>query len=143
MYATGRPITIQLSFPEMTEFTHLEIQYGQSLMPANFELPNLTKNSNVSLREQTDHFTIHLSPRIPMVDTLDIIVESTSSKVLQVKGVTGTNDRRFTNLWWDIDVRPCQPQELFYLLPRRQPIALLNKPNLVRDNQQITGYSRT
>jgi hypothetical protein len=143
-YCDGRPHLLEIGFEEMTEFSHVELQLNQSDLEANFELPRLNSSSNLSLRERTDPFTINLSARIPYVKTLDVIVESTLGKVLQVKGTTGLHDRRATTTAWDVEVRPTQPQELFDLLPRRKPRQALNKPNIVRDNSSPNGmYSRT
>ena len=143
LHCTGRAVVIELRFPDSCEFTHLEIQCGQSTLNANFELPKLSKNSDISLRETTDPFQVLLSPRIPLVRTLDIIVESTYGRALQVKSVSGLNDRRYSTLGWEVDVRPCQPQEMFSLLPRRKLLSHMNKPSIVRDNQQINGFTRT
>lgn len=139
LYCDGREHTISVTFAEQTYFTHMEIQLNQTDLLANFELPRLNKSSNLSLRERTDPFTINLSPRIPYVKALDVIVESTYGKVLQVKSVTGLNDKRQSSLAWDAEVRPTQPQELFNLLPRRHPTSRLNKPSIVRDQASPNG----
>ena len=134
LYCDGRQHIISVNFSETVEFTHLEIQLNQSTFPANFELPKLSKGSNVTLRETTDPFSISLSPRIPAVKTMDVIVESTFGKALQVKSVTGINTRQYSTMGWEVEVRPTQPQELFWMLPRRSPTAFQNKTPIVRDN---------
>lgn len=149
LYCDGKPHTIKLVFQTETKFTHLELQLVQTDMLANFELPKLTKSSNMNLRDATDAFTVNLSPRVPYIKALDVIVESTFGKALQVKSVTGWNDRKFTTLGWDVEVRPTQPQELFSLLPRRRLKATMNKKSSVNvDNSSPNagisgGYTRT
>ena len=148
-YCDGLPHTIGLVFTKATKFTHLELQVNQTEMTANFELPKLGKSSNTNLRDATDPFSVNLSPRIPFVKTLDVLVESTFGKALQVKSVIGWNDRNRTTLGWDIEVRPTQPQELFFLLPRRKLVATMNKKSSVNiDNsspnaRSAGGFSRT
>jgi hypothetical protein len=144
LYCDGRPHSISVNFSDTTEFTHLEIQLNQSTFPANFELPKLNKGSNVTLRETTDPFSISLSPRIPAVKTMDVIVESTFGKALQVKSVTGLNTRQLSTMGWEVEVRPAQPQELFWMLPRRLPTSFANKTPIVRDNASPNqSFTRT
>lgn len=144
LYCDGREHRIQIEWSREHEFSHLEVQFNQTDLEANFHIPRLNKSSNLALRERTDPFTVNLSPRIPVVKSLDLIVESTHGKVLQVKSVTGLNDKRLASLAWDAEVRPVQPQELFNMLPRRSPVARMNKPSIVRDNRTINNAtSRT
>lgn len=120
-YCDGKPHLVALQFDIETEFTHLEIQVNQSDFTANFELPKLAKSSSQSLREATEPFQVFLSPRVPTVKALDIIVESTYGKALQVATVTGLNDKyQSLIVGWEVGVRPTQPQELFSMLPRRR-----------------------
>lgn len=118
-YCDGESHTLELLFPEPTDFTHLELQVNQSEEFACFELPKLTKSSSQSLLENTDPFSIVVSPRVPRLSVLDVFVESTYGKRLQIKSGSGWNDRARFILGWEAEVRPTQPQELFYLLPGR------------------------
>lgn len=137
-FCDGRTHLLSLQFNQDTEFTHFEIQVNQSNFSANFELPKLSKGSTQSLREATDPFSVFLSPLIPTVKVLDVIVESTYGKALQVKTVTGLNDRRLTTMGFEVEVRPTQPQELFSLLPRRRPLESTNTRRMVIANPNAT-----
>lgn len=137
-YCDGLSHKIALQFNSESTFTHLELQVNQSAFSANFELPKLSKSSTQSLREATDPFTVLLSPRVPHVKAMDVIVESTFQKALQVKNVTGMNDKRFTTMGWSVEVRPVQPQELFFMLPRRRPVEQQNVRRPVISNPNPT-----
>lgn len=138
IFCDGKSHTLSLQFNGETTFTHLELQVNQSSFSANFELPKLGKNSSQSLREATDAFTVFLSPRVPHVKAMDVLVESTFQKALQVKTVTGLNDKRFTTMGWEVEVRPTQPQELFFMLPRRRPLEYQNVRRMVISNPNPT-----
>ena len=137
-FCDGKVHLLAVQFNQEVTFTHLELQVNQSDFSANFELPKLSKGSTQSLRDATEAFTISLSPRVPTIKTLDVIVESTFHKALQVKTVTGLNDRHFTTMGWEVDVRPTQPQELFSLLPRRKPLESMNTRRMVISNPNPT-----
>lgn len=137
-YCDGKEHVVELTFPDQEVFTHLEIQINQSDFSANFELPKLAKGSTQSLREVTDPFTVFLSPRVPYIKSLDVIVESTFGKALQVKTVTGLNDKRYSTMGWEVDVRPTQPQELFSMLPRRRPLETINTRAMRISTKQTT-----
>lgn len=121
-FCDGRPHLIGLSIPEGFSMSHLEIQINQSVEPANFDLPRNTKNSNMSLLERTEPFQVVFSPLIPLVKNLDVVVESVSGMVLQVRSCTSWHDNKASILGWEADVRPTQPQEIFNLLPKRRPL---------------------
>lgn len=144
-YCNGRNHAVSVEFTAPTEFTHLEIQLNQSIFQVNFELPVLTKGNSVSLREHTEPFQVLLSPRVPGVKSMDVLVESTFGRALQVKSVSGMTDRSSASVsGWSADVRPAQPQELFWMLPRRGDLPAQNKPMIVRDNSSPNlSYTRT
>jgi len=133
-YCDGKRHKLTFQWENPVTFTHMEIQFGLSGFDANFELPKLSRSSDQSILENTDPFQVVLSPRVPFVQPLDVIVESTHGKVLEVKSVSGWNDRKRTILGWEVDVRPVQPQELFSMLPRRLPEEVLNSRSIVVDN---------
>ncbi len=144
LYCDGRTHEVRVEFQSPIEFTHVELQMSQGSDPINFALPKLSKGSDIALRERTEPFQVFLSPRVPTVKTLDVLVESTYGKALQVKTVTGQNTRRNVSLGWEVDVRPVQPQEFFWMLPRRQALQRLSKPVIVRDNDNTNfNYTRT
>jgi len=141
-FCDGKPHIVRVSLPDDTcTFSHLELQFNQSTESAYFEFPKQTKSSDMSLLERTEPFQITFSPLVPMVKTQDIVVESVTGKVLQVKSTTGWNDHRSRILGWESDVRPVQPHELYTLLPRRRPTYLPKVVTHVRDNS--TGKLRT
>jgi len=134
-FCDGRPHTFVVAFAEETEFTHMEIQLGLSTQPANFELPKTNKSTTQSLLENVDPFQVLMSPRIPQLGVLDIIVESTLGKCLQVNSVGHWNTKRSQILGWECEVRPVQPQELFTILPRRFPgVQPFHTQEMVIDN---------
>lgn len=140
-FCDGRPHTLRVSVPDGFRLSHLEVQVNQSSESANFEFPKTTKNANMGLLERTEPFQIVLSPLIPLVKAQDVIVESTSGKVLQVKSCTSWNDKSANVLGWETDVRPTQPQEIFSLLPKRRSLQSPKSPPPVRDNS--SGHNRT
>lgn len=123
----GRPHDVEFTWPSEVELTHFEFQVNLSTESIYFELPRLSKNANQNIREATNPFSVNLSPLVPHVKPLDVIVESTFGKALHVKDVTGWNERRFSTLGWDVEVRPTQPQELFSMLPRRSLVETMNR----------------
>lgn len=130
----GKFHKVTVRFTEDLVFTHLEVQINQSNFSANFGFPKLSKGSTQSLLEATDPFSVLMSPRVPTVKALDVIVDSTFGKALQVKTVTGQNDRHLTTLGWNVEVRPTQPQELFSMLPRRKPRESINTRSIAIAN---------
>ena len=120
--------------PDTVGSTHAEIQYNQSTVRTLFEFPKLTQGSVETMLEKIDPFQIVMSPTIPNVVTGDIITDSTYGKVFQITSSNWWNDKRRAVLGWECQVRPCQPQELYSILPRRRPLASQNTPSMVRSN---------
>ena len=119
----GRPHVLSISIlNEDKIFTHVEIQYNQSVHSAMFDFPKLMQGATESLIERTDSFSIVMSPVIPNVSNGDIITDSTYGKTFQVNTSNWWNDKRRAVLGWECEVRPVQPQELFSLLPKRRPM---------------------
>jgi len=116
----GRPHTIVVETSE--PLTHIEIQASLSPEPIYFEFPKRTKSSDISLLEQTEPFQIVVSPDIPNLQPQDIVAESQLGKLLVVQNVDPWNTRNRQMLGWTCQVRVCQPQELYYLLPIRQKV---------------------
>ena len=141
-FCDGLPHTIKVVFTELNmTFTHLEIQLNQSHDWANFEFPKLSKSSSQNLLDSTDPFSIIVSPLIPHISPMDLIVESTYGKYLQVKSVSSWNDRQRSVLGWEVEVRVTQPQELYHQLPLRRKLESINRPAFIRDN--ANGSRRT
>lgn len=115
----GRPHEIHVTFPQATEWTHIEIQLALSSQSAYFEFPRLNKGSDTSLLEQLDPFSITMGPNVPVLNVEDIIVESVFGKTLIVQNSNWWNDRNRSVLGWECQVRVLQPQEIYTLLPRR------------------------
>lgn len=141
-FCDGLPHTVKVIFNEQNmTFTHVEIQLNQSFEWANFEFPKLSKSSSQALLDSTDPFSIVVSPMVPHINPLDVIVESTYGKYLQVKSVSSWNDRQRSVLGWEVEVRVTQPQELYHQLPLRRKLEAANRPAFVRDNSD--GSRRT
>lgn len=117
-YCDGKLHTITLQWPQLTNFTHLEIQLQQSpSIPIDF--PKVTRQSIQTMIENMGDMQIQVSPQIPLVRPGDIVAESTFGKNFLIKNVTPHNDIRAQVLGWEADVRVIQPQELTWMLPRR------------------------
>lgn len=142
----GRPHTIRIEPVKSSQgtdsrWTHFELQFNTNKDWAYFEFPVMHKNSDITLLEQWDPFQLILSPNVPLVQTGDIITESTYGKTLVVQSGTWRNTRVRQMLGWECQVRVVQPTELYTILPKRGRVP--TKPqttNPVRDN--ITGPRR-
>jgi hypothetical protein len=99
--------------------THFEAQAGLNPEPVYFEFPRRNKTQDISLLEKQEPFQILLSPECPQVDTLDIIAETQSGKLLIVGTVNPWQTRNRNFLGQDVQVRVAQPQELWRILPVR------------------------
>jgi hypothetical protein len=103
--------------------THMEIQLATAETSSFFEFPRLSKSSDISLLDSTDPFQILVSPDVPLISSLDVIVESQQGKALLVQSVSPFQTRKRNSLGWECNVRMCQPTELFCLLPSRGRIS--------------------
>lgn len=136
----GKPHLLTAQFTG--DFTHLELQFTMSDQSLYFELPRRPSTSDTSLLEQMEPFQIILSPNIPQVDSMDVLVEAQYGKTLVVQNVHPWNSRQRNILGWECQVRVIQPQEIFRILP--QMPRTLNKTAstmMARDNR--TGVYRT
>lgn len=140
-YCDGRTHVVRLELPEGEQFSHMEFQINQSTETANFEFPRRTKSADMSLLERTLPFQLVFSPLIPLLKTQDIVVESVTGQVLQVKSCTPWQDNRSNLLGWETEVRPTQPFETFSLLPKRKPRLAPHSVAHVIDNSR--GPRRT
>lgn len=142
-YCDGKPHRLKVEFKEVTRWSHLEVQLNLSKDLPQFSLPRLTKNSQQDILENTDPFRILLSPIIPLIRPLDIIVESSYGKALQVKSIETWDDVKRSVLGWSAEVRPVQPTELFNILPRRNSLEVSHRAPMVRDNSGNFGNPST
>lgn len=140
-YCDGKPHVIKVAFASPTDVSHFELQLNQSREWTRFEFPRLNRSGDPLVVDDTDPFTINVSPVVPNIFAWCIIAESTYGKVLVVKSVNSWNTRRRQVLGWDCEVRVAQPSELFNLLPRRRVLETQNRRPLVRDNKY--GHRRT
>ena len=140
-YCDGREHEVTVSFSRPIFFTHFEIQLNQSNEWALFEFPRLVRSGNQTVLDDTDPFSINVSPMIPYVGPKSVIVESTYGKALLVRSVPSWNDRKRRILGWDCEVRVIQPTELWSLLPKRLHTESPTSVSQVRDNS--FGYLRT
>lgn len=118
-YFDGREHSLTIEVEEA--MTHLEIQGSLSTESTYFEFPRRPKNGDIALLEKTDPFQLLLSPDVPQLDTLDVIVESQKGKALVVGSTNPWETHRRNPLGWECQVRVAQPQELFNILPVRNP----------------------
>jgi hypothetical protein len=124
------------------EFTHFEMQFGLSWESLYFEFPRRPQSADTSLLEQMEPFQIFMSPNIPYLNSMDVVVESQLGKVLVVQNVNPWVTRQLNILGPECQVRVIQPQEIFRILPWRGRIP--SKPQttrMTRDNQN--GVYRT
>ena len=135
-FCDGASHTVALQFSEPTTWTHAELQVNQSTDDAYLDFPKINKGSVQSKIESMQDFQIVVSPLVPLVRSNDLIADSTYAKVFHVKDVTWWNDKDWTILGWECNVRPVQPSELYSLLPKRFPC---NSPR--RLAQTVTNVS--
>lgn len=127
-----------LNVSNLTSFTHLEIQFNLSTENVYFEFPKRPSSANTALLEQTEPFSIIISPNVPVMESRDIIVEQMLGKVLIVQNVNPWNSRDRNVIGWEAMVRVIQPQELYRILPGRGRTKLKDETtNIARDN----GYA--
>jgi len=112
--------------------THVEIQLCVNPTSVFFEIPKLSKNSDLTQIDSTDPFQILLSPDVPLISSLDVIVESQQGKALLVQSVTPWQTRTRSTLGWECQVRMVQPQELYRILPLRGKIHSQKVANKVK-----------
>lgn len=140
----GKPhiLNAQTSNGAPFEFTHFEMQFVTSTEPVYFEFPKRPGGSDTSLLEQQEPFQIILSPNVPVVSFMDVIVESQQGKTLIVQNDNPWQSRNRNVLGWEIQVRVVQPQELFRLLPVRGRVMTKDATTMMtRDNSN--GPRRT
>lgn len=133
---TLHTITVLLdSTPESpVSISHVELQINQSTQSANFEFPKTTRDGQVDKLDSLLPFQIILSPVIPIVQSSDVVVESTMGKHLIITEVTDWKTNRRVGLGWEAQVRVIQPQEIINMLPVRRPVQVQKRPPLVVDN---------
>jgi hypothetical protein len=139
-FCDGKPHVIGAT--GLTKFTHLEIQFTLSTESVYFEFPKRSSSNNIALLEQDDPFNVIMSPNLPHLQSMDVIVEQQRGKTLLVQNVNPWNTRNRNMLGWEAQVRVIQPQEMYRILPARGRTQVKNPTtNLVRDN--VTGPRRT
>jgi hypothetical protein len=116
-YFDGQPhlITVNSDSP----VTHFEAQAGLNPEPVYFEFPRRNRTQDIALLEKQEPFQIIMSPECPYVDTLDVIAETQSGKLLIVGAVNPWQTRDRNALGQEVQVRVAQPAELFRILPVR------------------------
>ena len=128
-YCDGRPHT--LVFEPRDPVTHIELQFSLSRESAFFEIPRLPRSGDRSMLEQTDPFQILMSPEVPQISSMDVIVESQTGKTLLVGTVSPWQTRNRSGLGWECQVRVIQPQELYSILPKQGKVYGQRALNLV------------
>jgi len=125
-----------------SRFTHVEFQFIISDESVYFEFPRRPNSADTSLLEQMDPFQIMLSPNVPNINSMDVIVEMQLGKILIVQNDNPWMTRQRNVLGPETQVRVAQPQEIFRILPFPGRIMTKNATTkFVRDNQ--SGPHRT
>ncbi len=119
-YCDGKPHEFKIVTKH--PLTHIEMQAPLSLEPMFFELPKLTKSADISFLDQTEPFNIVVSPDVPRLESMDLIAESQSGRILIVQQANPWNTRNKNMLGFECQVRVAQPQELWNLMPRRRHV---------------------
>ena len=119
-FCDGRTHTVTVSWDSPTPFTHVEIQAAQSTEDAYWALPNITKSAARDRLDSTENFEVSVTPLVPIMQSGDVITETTYNKTLYVTDVTQKNERTRATLGWSCQTRVVQPQEIYTLLPRRR-----------------------
>lgn len=142
-FCDGKPHVLQII--AQVPITHVEIQFATSDQSLYFEFPKRTKTSDLALLEQEEPFQIIVSPDIPVLNTLDVIAESQSGKLLLVTNANQWNSRNRQMLGHEVMVRVTQPQELYRILPLRRHIANQKVVKTVRPakSSTISGFTST
>ena len=125
--ADGKEHEITLLGNQSDSFTHFEIQFNMSVESTYFEVPKLSKGTDLNKLDDMQDFQILMSPLIPRVDRLDIVTESMWGKALMIQSTSLLNTKERQMLGWECDARVIQPEELYNLLPRRQRVATIGK----------------
>lgn len=120
-YCNGKPHLLRFTGPngQPFEFTHLEIQFQLTTESVYFEFPKRSTSNNTDLLEQMEPFNIIVSPNLPTLESMDIIVEQQLGKILVVQNTNPWRSRQRNVLGWEAQVRVIQPMELFRILPMR------------------------
>lgn len=140
-YCDGRPhlLAVILAGP----MTHVEMQFALSQEPIYFEIPKLSKSQDIALLEPTEPFQIIVSPDVPTLQVMDLILESQMGKVLIVGTVNPWNTRNRAILGHEAQVRVAQPQELWNILSHRRPYPTspktTNMPGLAQ-SRTVSGF---
>lgn len=137
-FCDGREHTLSIQATEESVFSHVEIQFNSSKDWVNFEFPKLTKSSNQTVLENTDPFSVIVSPMVPRISPLDIVYETSYGKFFMVKSVPTWNTQGRSVLGWEAELRPLQPQEMATILPKRLRLEAANRPAFQRTN--LSGH---
>lgn len=139
-FCNGKPHLLTALFTG--DFTHFEMQFTMSSESLYFEFPKRPSSADTSLLEQMEPFQVIMSPNIPYLEAMDVVVESQLGKVLIVQNVNPWISRQRNALGPECQVRVIQPQEIFRVLPARGRVPTKDQTTkLIRDN--VTGVRRT
>jgi hypothetical protein len=117
---TGQIREVTLEFgPEVTGFTHIEVQFEMALQPIYAEWSRLMYNENLQLVENLDSPSLVLSPSLPHVAMYDLVTESVYRKIWKINSANPAFDRERQVNGWEVTARLLQTYELPWLLPRR------------------------
>lgn len=130
-FFAGRAVSIQVVVT--APITHVEMQASLSNESIYLELPKRGKSADLALLDSSEPFQILLSPDVPHLNTLDILREQQTGKLLVVQGVSAWSTRNVQMLGFEAQVRVAQPQELWHILP----------PHPVTGRKRVRGAAPT
>jgi hypothetical protein len=142
-YCDGRPHLVTATFIANSNFTHFELQFTMSHESLYFEFPKRPSSADTSLLEQMEPFQIIMSPNIPQVESMDVIVESQLGKVLVVQNVNPWVTRQRNILGPECQVRVIQPQEIFRILPAKGRVPTKDRTTKMTRENNYGASDRT
>ena len=125
-----------ITFEPTDEITHAEIQFALTHEQMYFEIPKLSRGSDLSYLERTEAFEIFLSPDVPHLNTRDVIVESQLGKALIVNNVSPWQTKMRRGLGFQCQVRVTEQMEMYSILPSRGKIFEAKTINMVRNSRR-------
>jgi hypothetical protein len=97
-------------------WTHLELQFDLGMSPLYAEWPRLTESQNMMVPENYDSASLSITPLVPKVSMLDVVVDTTYARHWLIGTVQNFIDRNRTPNGWEVTARMVQKYEYPYLL---------------------------
>jgi hypothetical protein len=140
---TGQQREMLLEFgPEVTGFTHLEVQFEMAVQPVYADWSRLMYNENLQLVENLDSPSLVLSPSLPHVAMYDLVTESIYRKIWKINSSNPALDRERQINGWEVTARLLQTYELPWLLPRRLDRVWYTSNRVMQQPRDVSGEPR-